>query len=166
MSSPIENFIIEKKRESLIKLSFDYVGIEDSFNEVMALLIEKDKNQDKWTIKHKKSKIWTDTGWHQFLELDFFNETFNKYWNEIVSYGASYEKQDDTGNRKRIRKLPTGQTNGQSNNNIFHIMYYANQQDYELTGLEFYAVAAIVSTVNFRPVVQLGDLAISNIIKV
>lgn len=159
MASPIRNFQIEKERRSKINLSFDYEGIVPGFNAVMVLLVEQDGIGDNWSLKHRESRVHTDVGWLTFLELDFYNETYHRWWNQ----GESSGNIDDTGNRKRIRVLP--QPLGM-NTVSFGIMYYADQEDENRTshipGLEFYAVAGIVGMVAGKPVVKLGDLKYSN----
>ncbi|WP_353778396.1 hypothetical protein [Winogradskyella sp. 3972H.M.0a.05] len=159
MSSPIQNFVISKERPGKINLQFDYTGVSEHFDTVMVLLVEQDHIGDNWSLKHRESQIWTTNGWMKFLELDFYNETYNKWWNQ----GSSAGNEDDTGNRKRIRLLPTPLG---LNRVSFGIMYYQNQVDENHTstvpGLEFYGVAGIVSRIDGRPVVQLGDIKYSN----
>lgn len=160
MTSPIQNFIIQKEAEGKMNIRFDYVGVNPAFDTVMVLLVEQDYQPDKWILKPRESQIWTSGGWMKFYELDFYNVSFGKWWNEGNSSGA----EDDTGNRKRIRKLypPLG-----ASTTSFGILYYAGQIDETNTsttpeGLEFYAMAGIVGTVDNRPVVQLGAITHSN----
>ncbi len=159
MASPIQNFSIRKERAGKINLQFEYTGVAESFNTVMVLLVEQDGIGDNWSLRHRPSQVWTSEGWMDFLELDFYNETYNKWWNE----GNSAGDEDDTGNRRRVRRLPTPLGLSPIS---FGILYYQDQLDENHTssipGLEFYGVASILATVDGRPVVQLGDLKYSN----
>ncbi|NMM49914.1 hypothetical protein [Marinigracilibium pacificum] len=160
MATPIENFIIHKERAGKMNIQFDYASVAESFDTAMVLLVEQDHHPDHWSLRYRNSKIWTSGGWMDFLELDFYNESYHKWWNE----GSSAGNEDDTGNRKRIRKLPTPL--GYSTVS-FGIMYYQYQIDENNTsttpeGLEFYAMAGIVSTVAGRPVSLLGEITHSN----
>lgn len=159
MPSPIENFVITKERAGKMNIQFEYAAVSELFDTVMVLLVEQDGVGDNWSLRHRESQIWTTEGWMDMLVLDFYNETYNKWWNE----GSSAGNEDDTGNRRRIRRLPSPLG---LNPMSFGIMYYQDQPDEHHTssipGLEFYAVAAIVSTVNGQPVVQLGDIKYSN----
>lgn len=158
MASPIEDFRIRKDGNSRINLSFEYAGVAESFDSVMALLVEQDGIGDNWEIKPREIKIHTDSGWMVSTELDFYNKTHNRWWNQ-----GSPGSIDDSGNRRRVRRLPLPLG---LNPVSFGIMFFAGQIDENHTstvpGLEFYAVAAIVATVNGKPVAQLGDLKYSN----
>ncbi len=159
MAAPITNVSIRQDGPSKINVRFEYEAVAESFDTVMVLLVEQDDQGDNWILKHRPTQIWTQDGWRDSVELDFYNASYNKWWDE----GSSAGSQDDTGNRRRIRRMPNPLG---ANPFSFGIMYYADQPDENRTstipGLEFYAVVGIVATVAGRPVVQLGDIAYSN----
>ena len=159
MNSPIENFVIQKERPGKINLQFDYNGVADGFDTLMVLLCEQDGQGDNWSLKPRARTIHTDLGPMTMHELDFFNDTYNKWWNE----GSSGGNEDDTGNRRRVRRLPLPLG---FNSVSFGILYYQGQRDENHTatipGLEFYAVAGIMAKVGNYPAMQLGHIKYSN----
>lgn len=158
--SAIDDFRIEKVAgASRLRVSFDYTHVAQGFEHVLLLVPEQDSIGDDWSLRLRDHTVQTPAGPIQAKYLDFYNETYGKFWNVGGSAGA----EDDTGNRRFLYALPKplGQVRAS-----YEVAYYAGQPDTAGTatipGLEFYAVACIVAAVNGHAGAQLGEIAYSN----
>ena len=158
--TPVDNVQLQKIRDGRLRLTFDYPAVVPGFEHALVLVPEQDGIGDNWSLRPRLQTFNTAAGRVSASFLDYFNDTHGRFWN----VGSSAGSEDDTGNRRFVRRMAEPFGSATSN---FTVFYFQGQPDETQTsttpqGLEFYAVVAVVGLVSGLPAVQLGDIAFSN----
>lgn len=148
--TPVSNLTLSKVAPGTLQVTFELDAVFPGFNHSLFLVGERDSLRDTWSLRQRPAHL----GLFVFNYLDFYNETHHKFWN----VGSSSGTEDDTGNRRFIRPLPT------EPGVVSFNTHYGGQPDTDYPHLEFYVVMGVVAVASGFPLSLLGDLRVSPVI--
>jgi len=154
---PIKHIHLEKGPNRTLNMTFKYDNPLQGFDHALIAIVEQDVARDRWTVKPRTvnaAKGLTTTAYA------FFNENANKW---IDNLGDTSGPMDDVGTRYFFIDLPPHTAKDGTVKLSFKFGYQVDF-DNPPSGLEFYAIIAVVAKAAGQPVAVLGNLAMSRLL--